>query len=73
MAMADKQDIQEQVQRRYGSEKHWRAATGMTRTRTFQAIKSGDLKSVRIGRQRLIDFDAGFAWLASFSDEAAPK
>ncbi len=67
------QDIQERVQRRYGSEKHWRAATGMTRTRTFQAIKSGDLKSVRLGRQRLIDFDAGFAWLASLSDEGTAK
>jgi excisionase family DNA binding protein len=37
---------------------------GIGRTTTYQLIRSGKLKSIQIGRRRLIPFDAAEALLA---------
>jgi excisionase family DNA binding protein len=43
---------------------------GIGRTTIYEAIRSGDLKSLKIGRRRLIRVDALHDWLAEL--EAAP-
>jgi excisionase family DNA binding protein len=43
---------------------------GLGRTTIYDALGSGDLKSVKIGKRRLITIDALRAWL--FSHEVRP-
>ena len=38
---------------------------GVGRTTIYEAIQSGDLKSLKIGKRRLIRIDALQAWLAA--------
>lgn len=45
--------------------------TGLARTQIYKAIKDGDLKSLKIGKRRLIRVDALKEWLASLEHKAA--
>jgi len=37
--------------------------SGLSRSRVYEALKAGDLKSLKIGARRLIMIDALMAWL----------
>ena len=41
---------------------------GLGRTKTYQELKEGHLKAVRVGAKRLIRHDDAEAWLASLTD-----
>jgi hypothetical protein len=43
----------------------WCALSGMSRTGTYNALGSGDLKAIKVGTRTMIDVDAGLAWLRS--------
>jgi excisionase family DNA binding protein len=51
--------------KRYGTIAQWCADTGMGRTTTYQALADGHLRAVKAGTRTLIDYEVGFAWLAS--------
>ena len=38
--------------------------SGLSRSRVYEALKAGDLKSLKIGARRLIMIDALMTWLA---------
>jgi excisionase family DNA binding protein len=43
-------------------------ATGLSRSLIYEAIKLGELQSVKIRARRLILFDDGHKWLRSFRE-----
>jgi excisionase family DNA binding protein len=48
-------------------------ATSLTRSRLYQAIASGDLKSVKAGRQRLVTRKALQDYLAKLERDSAGR
>lgn len=43
----------------------WCALSGMGRTSTYDALRSGQLVGRKLGKRVLIDAEAGLAWLRS--------
>lgn len=41
----------------------WIARSGISRSRTYELLGSGDLRARKVGRRTLIDLRAGLAWL----------
>lgn len=41
----------------------WVSRTGISRSKTYELLGSGELTAKKIGRRTLIDFRAGLAWL----------
>lgn len=49
------------------------AATGFTRTRIYQAIGDGSLKSLKAGRRRMVSAKALEAFIAKLERESAGR
>lgn len=43
----------------------WIALSGLGRTKVYELIATGDLKTFRVGRRVLIDVEAASAWIRS--------
>lgn len=41
----------------------WIARSGISRSRTYELLGTGDLRARKVGRRTLIDLRAGLAWL----------
>ncbi|WP_286705358.1 MULTISPECIES: helix-turn-helix domain-containing protein [unclassified Acidiphilium] len=41
----------------------WAGRTGISRSKTYELLASGDLKARKIGRRTLIDFQHGLSWI----------
>ena len=50
---------------KYATPTQWCRISGMTRTPTYEALASGKLRGVKLGRKTLIDVEHGLAWLSS--------
>lgn len=44
---------------------HWTKVSGMSRSKTYQEIGRGNLRSVKCGRRTLLDMQAGLDWMRS--------
>ena len=51
--------------KKFGTVPEWCAASGMSRSGTYDAANRGGLVIVRIGGKSLVDFEQGFSWLRS--------
>lgn len=49
------------------------AATGFTRSRLYQAMATGDLRTIKAGRQRLVSRNALEAYVAKLERESAGR
>lgn len=48
----------------------WTTRSGVSRSRTYELLASGELKARKVGRRTLIDLHAGLTWL---NEQPAPK
>lgn len=48
----------------------WCFRSGISRSRTYELLATGDIKAHKVGRRTLIDLKAGLAWLDA---QPAPK
>jgi hypothetical protein len=53
---------------KYCSMETWTSLSGMSRSRSYDALKAGDLRAKKQGTRLLIDVDHGLAWIASLPD-----
>lgn len=53
------------MQPAFATVRDWARLSGVSRTRTFALLNSGDLKAHRVGNRVLIDVEAGLEWLRS--------
>jgi hypothetical protein len=51
----------------------WQEMSTMGRSRTFEEIKAGNVRAIKIGGRTAIDVDASLAWLASLPSAGRPK
>ena len=49
----------------YGSVATWCELTGISRSKTYELLASGDLIARRLGGRTLVDIQAGLAWIAT--------
>ncbi len=56
---------------RYAPIPRWCNLSGTTRTWTYAAINDGKLRSIKVGRRRLIDVPSGLELLESLDEKAA--
>ncbi|MCU4161758.1 hypothetical protein AiwAL_16895 [Acidiphilium sp. AL] len=55
---------------RYATIPRWTRISGTTRTWTYSAINDGKLKSIKVGRRRLIDVPSGLELLEKLDEKA---
>ena len=56
---------------RYAPIPLWTRISGTTRTWTYGAINDGKLRSIKVGRRRLIDVPSGLELLESLDEKTA--
>jgi len=56
---------------RYAPIPLWNRISGTTRTWTYAAINEGKLRSIKVGRRRLIDVPSGLELLESLDEKTA--
>ena len=54
-------------QPRYVSVSDWTAMTGIGKTKSFDLIKRGKLRTIKLDRKRLIDVEASIAFLETLA------
>ena len=45
----------------------WCRYTGMSRTGVYEGVAFGNLVTIKVGKQRLVDVERGISWLASLA------
>jgi hypothetical protein len=63
---------------KYGPLDTWQQISGVGRSKTYEMLKTGELRGIKLGKRLLIDIEAGLATLAAMplaqigKREAAP-
>jgi len=50
---------------KYGPLDTWQQISGLGRSKTYETLKTGELRGIKVGRRLLIDVEAGLAALAA--------
>jgi hypothetical protein len=58
---------------KYGSLDTWQRISGLGRSKTYEMLKSGKLRGIKVDRRLLIDIEAGLAELAAMPPASIGK